>query len=130
MSGSIDENLSAYEAAVRAEDEACRAVDRCERELGAARERARMAGEARKLASSAAFRGPAGVVLLDDLDRDTLRGFRGSHRQNWLEGAAVGKLIDGVPLGDAERDLLLCFAGRHGDRWPRTCEALLRVLGA
>lgn len=137
--------MIAYEAAVLADSEAASAVDRCERELTAARASARRASAARTSASAAAFGTHAGgrrasvpdrapdssagvVVALDELDLVTLRWFCSGHREHWLEGAAVRRMVDGEPLGDAERDLLLSFAGRHGDRWPRTSEVLLRVL--
>jgi hypothetical protein len=68
------------------------------------------------------------TVLLADLDLDTLKRFHSHPREHWLEGAAVGKLLEGLKLGVDERDLLERFAGRQQEKWPRTCEALLRVL--
>ncbi len=69
-----------------------------------------------------------GSVMLDDLDRDTLKRFHRHPREHWMEGAVVGKLLEGVPLGAAEREVLECFAGRQQEKWPKTCEALLRML--
>ncbi|HMF85520.1 MAG TPA: hypothetical protein VK598_04130 [Nitrospiraceae bacterium] len=68
------------------------------------------------------------TVLLADLDLDTLKRFHSHPREHWLEGAAVGKLLEGVKLGVAERELLERFAARQQEKWPMTCEALLRVL--
>lgn len=68
------------------------------------------------------------TVLLADLDLDTLKRFHAHPREHWLEGAAVGKLLEGAKLGFAEREILERFAGRQQEKWPRTCEALLRVL--